>query len=229
MSTTTPTPAQSTSQASEGNAPAAPAAVTPPAAAPAAPVKTDATVTPPAAVVPPAEPAKKDESAPAAKAETPPAKDAVPEKYELKLSEGSQLKPEHLEEISTYAKSKNLTQEQAQELLSREEAVVKSHVDGQQKIVNDEIENWKVLTSQDKEIGGEALPQNLEFAKRALGRFGNDVFRGMLDATGFGNHPEVIRFFSKIGKAIAEDKIIAPGAQGGPTIQSMEEKFYGKK
>lgn len=218
MSTTTPTPAASTNQAGEGT-------TTTTVASPAEGAPASTAVTPPADGTA----TKKDDSAakPAAevKPDTPP---AAPEKYELKLDEGSHLKPEQVEEFSAYAKSKGLTQEQAQELLTREDKAVRSYADAEKQTVEAEIENWKQLASQDKEIGGEALPQNVEHAKRALDRYGNDTFRGMLDKTGFGNHPEVIRFFSKIGKAMSQDQMIKPGAQGGPSIQSMEEKFYPK-
>lgn len=151
----------------------------------------------------------------------------VPEKYELKLSEGSLLAPEAVQKIEEFAKANKLSQEKAQELLTREETLIKSHVDSQLNAHNERIESWKVAASKDKEIGGEAFGQNAELAKRAVEKFGSAELKQMLDATGFGNHPEVIRVFARIGKAMSEDKIISGGAPPSAPKKSIAEKFYG--
>jgi len=49
-------------------------------------------------------------------------------------------------------------------------------------------------------------------ARKALETFGTPELRDVLNMTGMGNHPEVIRAFYKAGKAISEDRFV----QGNP-------------
>lgn len=189
------------------------------AAPPTAPVSTEI----PAAVVSEAAPAV---TPPQTNSEAPPTP-VVPEKYELKLSEGSLLAAETVQKIEEFAKANKLSPERAQELLTREETLLKSHVETQVSAHNERVEQWKVAASKDKEIGGEAFGQNAELAKRSLEKFGSPELKEMLSATGFGNHPEVIRVFARIGKAMSEDKIITGGTPPSATQKSRAEKFYG--
>jgi hypothetical protein len=57
-------------------------------------------------------------------------------------------------------------------------------------------------------IGGDKLAENLGIARKALDQFGTPELKDVLNMTGFGNHPAVIRAFYKIGKAISEDKFV---------------------
>lgn len=138
-------------------------------------------------------------------------KNKPPEKYVLKLPENAKLDAAHVEKVSTIAKERGLSQEQAQAMLERDNQLISEHTDGMTKNYEKTMEQWVVSAKEDKEIGGAAFVENVEMAKRVLDRFGNDSLKNELNATGFGNHPEVLRLLSKIGKAMGEDKlVIAP-------------------
>ena len=55
---------------------------------------------------------------------------------------------------------------------------------------------------------GSSFDANLKTAKSALDTFGNDALKSLLVETGFGNHPEIIRFMYRAGKAISEDSYV---------------------
>lgn len=182
------------------------------------PVQSTETPTPVEGAAPVAEPVK----------ETPPVeppaevKPVVPEKYELKTSEGSKLTSEQVKEVETYAREKGLSNEQAQELLTRQDSVVKSFHDQQVADHEAQVSQWVEAAKNDKEIGGTKFNEHVEYAHRALKHFdtNGDLSKG-LELTGFGNHPEIIRVFAKIGKAMANDKFVhappgAPPAQKRP-------------
>jgi len=57
----------------------------------------------------------------------------------------------------------------------------------------------------DEEFGGQKFNENAGMAKEALKQFGNEELSDLMDSTGLGNHPEVIRFFFRVGKAMKED------------------------
>ena len=151
---------------------------------------------------------------------------AAPEKYDLKLPEGSPFDASAIERTAAYARERGLTNDQAQALLERESSAVKGFADAQQANLKATMEGWVKAAQSDTEIGGANFGANVEMAKRALTRYGTDEFRKALEETGLGNHPEVVRTFLRIGKAMAEDRTILTG--GAPRPQrSMEEIFYG--
>ena len=156
---------------------------------------------------------------------TPP---ALPDKYELKLPDNSLLDPSTIERISTYAKEKGLSNEAAQEVLNRENAAVTAYHEAQNQQVTEIRNAWVKEAEADKEIGGDKFKENLSLAKRVVDRFGSEAFKTALNETGFGNHPEVIRTFARIGLLMADDKLVTSGQSSGGT-KTMEETFYGKQ
>lgn len=154
-------------------------------------------------------------------------KPAAPEKYELKLPEGSALDPARLEGIVAYAKARGLSQEAAQELLQREHEAVDSYSKGRQALYDQQRTTWAEAVKADAEIGGDTMAQNVELAKRVLTRYGSESLVKTLDDTGLGNHPELVRVFARIGKQMSEDQLVLPGAgSNGP--KDDRELFYGK-
>lgn len=150
----------------------------------------------------------------------------VPEKYELKLSDDSILSADEVDKISTYAKEKGLSNEEAQELLNLKDNAVKSYHESQKQLLEQKQSEWLEATKADKEIGGDKLNESVELAKRVITKYGSDSFVNMLEETGFGNHPEVVRVFSKIGRLMANDKYVMPGSNAGGA-KSYEDIFYG--
>jgi hypothetical protein len=151
----------------------------------------------------------------------------VPEKYDLKLPEGSLLSASQLEALATYSKENKLTAEQAQGLLEREHQAVATYVENQKQELAKKPEAWLAEAQADKEIGGDKFGENTELAKRALATFGSDTLKKILNDTGLGNHPELVRAFVRIGKAMSDDKLVLPGAHAGGK-KSIEDIFYGK-
>ena len=68
--------------------------------------------------------------------------------------------------------------------------------------------DWANQSKSDQEFGGESLDTNLEIAKQALNAFGTDALKSLLSESGLGNHPEIIRFMYRAGKAISEDSYV---------------------
>jgi len=45
-----------------------------------------------------------------------------------------------------------------------------------------------------------------------------------LDVSGLGNHPEMIRFLNRVGRAISEEKVVVGGSNVAP--QTRESLLY---
>ena len=153
----------------------------------------------------------------------------VPDKYDLKLPEGSLLDPSAIERHAQRAKELKLSNEEAQKELDRDHETVKSYVEGQKAQLKKQSEEWVKAAQSDAEIGGseQKLKESSELARRALKAFDTSgSFSQFLDETGLGNHPDAIRVFAKIGRAMGEDKLIHGGAAPAGT-RTLEDRLYG--
>jgi len=194
-----------------------------PPAPPAPPSGTDSQ-TPPA--TPPADPAATatPDTTDSTKA-TPPAK-VVPEKYDLKLPEGSLLDASLMEKATASYKAWGFSNEEAQKALERDHGLISAYAENQKKQAEEMQGAWEKEVKADKEIGGDALPKNLEMAKRFVAKFADDALKKDLDSTKLGNHPGLIRMLVRASKSMSEDQLVLPGTQAGGK-KSMEEVFYG--
>ena len=136
----------------------------------------------------------------------------APEKYEFKLPEGIQLDANGTQAFSDVAKELNLTQDAAQKGLDKMGPVIAGR---HAEVLTQARAQWVEGAKGDKEFGGEKLTENLAVAKKALDTFGTPELRTLLNESGLGNHPEIIRAFFRAGKAISEDKFVTAGS-GSP-------------
>lgn len=144
----------------------------------------------------------------------------------LKVPDDSFLKPSEVEQIKSYAKEKGLTNDQAQELLNQRHDAIQEFVKDRQ-AENAQVQaQWLEQVKSDPEIGGEAFGQNVEIAKRALDKWASPEIRQYLEETQLGNNPNVVKFFVRIGKAMANDTLVVPGAQSGASGKTAEERMY---
>jgi hypothetical protein len=150
------------------------------------------------------------------------------EAVELKLPEHSLLDASAVERISAYAKQKGLDNTQAQMLLERESEAVSQFRADQESALKTKATEWKAELLKDQEFGGEAFAKNAELAKRALQKYADPSFVEVLESTGLGNHPALVKMLYRIGKAQAEDSFVNPSAHGAQN-KDIADVFYGSK
>ncbi len=153
------------------------------------------------------------------KAEGEPEKKA-PETYDLKLSDKSLLTEDDLKKVAEEAKKLNLTNEEAQALADGKNQAVQDYVDSGNKVTA----GWLDQAKKDSEIGGDNFEQTVLDGNAALERFASPELQDLLYATKFGNHPEVIRAWAKVGKAMRGDKFVVAGGQPPPKVEESERK-----
>ena len=123
-----------------------------------------------------------------------------------------------LDDFKEFAHYNNLTQDQADNLLGlfsdlQEEDAINEEQAMEDLKVQSTIElqrNW-----------GKNYDGNLDYARRAYAQFASPELSEVLDGTGLGNHPEMIRAFSKIGQMLGEESL-AVGTGLGRTQQSPQ-------
>lgn len=132
----------------------------------------------------------------------------APEKYEFAMPQGVQLDAKGVEAFSDVARELNLPQEAAQKVLDKMGPVLANrHAEA----LTQARTAWADGARNDQEFGGEKFAENLAVARKAIDQFGTPELRVLLDQSGLGNHPELIRAFFRAGKAISEDKFVSSG------------------
>lgn len=149
----------------------------------------------------------------------------APDKYEaFTMPKGMEEDKALAEKFSPLAKKFNLSQAEAQELIDINTASLQAHMDAQETAWTDLKAEWEKQTKTDKEIGGVDLEKNLAIAKTGLTKFGTKALSVALEAMGAGDHPEMIRFFYRVGKELAEDT--ATGGKGAKANLTRAQILY---
>lgn len=153
--------------------------------------------------------------------------EGAPEKYEFTLPEGVTLDTGAVEQFEPILRELNLSNEQAGKLVGKFHELRAAEAKASDEAFVQQVEGWAKQVREDPEIGGQAFEVNVKAAQSAIAAFAPPALRELLDSTGLGNHPDVVRFCMRIGKALSEDKTAGPAGAGGGQ-RSIEERLYGK-
>lgn len=149
-------------------------------------------------------------------------KNEVPETYEaFKVPEGVEMDEALLAEFAPLAKELGLTQDQAQKLVDLQTKMALGEDTARSEMLNKALEkqrnDWADQVKNDPEIGGAKFDATIATATKAVSTFFGDDFRTLLNESGIGNHPALIKGLHKIGLAISEDKMVLPGTDATVT------------
>ena len=158
---------------------------------------------------------------------------AVPETYELEAPDGFTVDPQALAVATPVFKELGLSNEQANKLMP----VAAKFAAGLSDKLNAQIlsqvradrKAWLDTAMADREIGGANWKQTLAKGAFALDNLGfpkGSPFRVLLDESGLGNHPEMIRAWAKVGRAIGEDGDFVRGAGTPHSRRDTAETLY---
>jgi hypothetical protein len=176
---------------------------------------------PPAVPEPtPAEPGPETE--PAEGEEPKEGEDGPPEAYDFKAPEGVALDPVAVEAFAPVAKELGLTQTQAQRVVDLYAGLQAQQAEAQA----EQVKAWAKQVTTDKEIGGAKWAEHRAVIARARDAFASPELVQLMEQTGLGSHPEVIKLFVRVGKAISDDGHVI-GGNPGPDPRSAEG-FYAR-
>lgn len=167
--------------------------------------------------------------------------EGVPEQYAFEPPEGLELDDEtkgRIEAFADTAREMGLTQKQYQSLIEYDLNRAQQLNDVAVESWDRQVEGWRKSAKADKEIGGEKFAENLKVAESAIKQFGDPDLRALLkspspenpNGLAIGNHPAVLRFLNRVGKAIADPKLLqgdaAPQTEG--TLKRMYPSMFDK-
>ncbi len=211
-------------------------------AAPAA--STEATGTAPATVLgapPPAEDKaaapqtavaaeEKTDAAPSADAASPEAKpaEAPAGELELKFPEGMQVDAKMLDGFKAIAKEAGLKPEAAQKIADLYAQQQSAQTKAAEEAMAATQQQWAEALQSDPEIGGAQFETTKALAQKVIRQFGTPELRSFLERTGLGNEPSLVKFVTKVGRAMSEDQIggTTKEADGPPSEQEFLSRLY---
>ena len=102
---------------------------------------------------------------------------------------------------------------------------LREHEAGQRLQWQEQVNKWRKEATEDPQLGGANLPATVARAQLALDRFDESKRIGqLLEQTGYGNNPDVLRFFNRLADALMEDGLVQ--GQAGGSMPPLEERMY---
>ena len=139
----------------------------------------------------------------------------VPESYEAFTdAQGNPVSNDDFKGFTEAAKSVGLSQENAQKMFTAMYGEADNYV---RRRTQEFAAQWAEQSKADPEFGGANFNQNMGQIAAAYRQFATPELKQLLDASGLGNHPEVMRLFYRVGKALSQDTGVR--AQGAPEQQ----------
>lgn len=173
--------------------------------------------------------APQPEPAPAPEQPTEPPKDAPQEPFAPKVPDGMPVDTVMAEAYTKFAADNNLDPKTAQAVVD----FYANHVQGQSEAKFALQKQWREELVNDPNLGKgsiDTLRAELERTNAAIRRFApegkaDEIF-GILNDTGLGDHPSIVRMFVNMARAVGEDSI-TPQAMGKAEAVSTEDFYNG--
>lgn len=148
----------------------------------------------------------------------------APASYEdVRLPPGAQDTQGLLNEFKQLAQTLNLPPQAAQQLVEWEFSRAQNLSRQQEAQHQQLLQNWADAS---KEMLGPSYEEDLALAVRAADTFGGEPLRQLLEETGLGNHPVIVKTFCQIGRATAEDSSLG-GKEASGGDKTFAEALYG--
>ncbi|SNS15950.1 hypothetical protein [Pseudomonas segetis] len=149
-----------------------------------------------------------------------------PDEYaDFTVGEGAEIDADVLNDFKGIAKELGLTQEGAQKLIDLQSAMAAKQEQALSESREGLRKQWSEAVRNDPEFGGEKYDENVAIAAKTMQAFGDDTLRTLLNDSGLGNHPALVKFCHRIGKAISEDRLVMPGTQAAPAEMTIVDAF----
>lgn len=146
--------------------------------------------------------------------------EAEPGEWSLTAPEGMEA---HQEEFTAFAgtmsqwlkDNPNATAQDAlAEAAKMQAQKVADATKGAQTAFENQVSEWETLARKDKDIGGDKFSENVAIAVKGLEKFGSPELKALLNQTGLGSHPEVIKAFHRVGKLVSDAGISGEARPG---------------
>lgn len=148
------------------------------------------------------------------------AEPAAPDYAGLKLAEGYTVENDGIARLVKVATENKVP-------LDRLQAHIDQFIAADQKFLADEnarheaaLKAWTDELKADKDIGGAKYDENMAHAKKWVETFGGPELTKLLDETGLGSHPLLVRALVKAGREAAEAPLVGSGISSAAAVDA---------
>ena len=120
-----------------------------------------------------------------------------------------------LDGFREFAHDTGLTQDQADNILKLYGDIQEEQEESQQNSL-DELRTNTTMELQKE--WGKNFDGKMDYAKRAFAQFASPELSQLMDESGMGNHPEMLRVFAKVGELMGEDSLVVGTGLGSSQL-----------
>ena len=164
------------------------------------------------------------------------------------IPEGFTMDEAQTSEVSAVAKEFGLDQAQAQKMVDKHFDIVSKNNDSIMDAKESTLKEWASEAMADKEFGGSNLSDNMAGARKAMNSFSQPAvdadgkailhqegsLKGqqmsevevLMNESGWGNHPAMIRVFHRINQAMSEDSFVQGDMKPREQKKTAAETMY---
>lgn len=154
----------------------------------------------------------------------------VPEAYDFTdvLPEGTEIDQGLLDAVTPVFKDLGLTQEKASALTKAYAEAQAAQAEAMNEQITEIVSGWRKEAMADKEIGGDNWAQTTKVGNALVKKFGDKALVDeILVGAGYGNHPAMIRFLSRIGSQFSDDTFVTGEHIDTSEPMAKEVAWYG--
>ena len=126
-----------------------------------------------------------------------------------------------LDGFRAFAHDTGLTQDQANSILSLYGEMQEEQETAQKEGIDELRTNTTVALQKE---WGKYFDGKMDYAKRAFAQFASPELSQLMDSSGLGNHPEMLRVFSKIGELLGEDSLVVGTGLGSSQLSPEQAR-----
>jgi len=156
----------------------------------------------------------------------------LPDRYMLAL-EGFSIDPALVQNADPVLRDLGLSNDDANKLMPVARDIMARTQESLVRQIEDSAavqkKEWYDAFVADPEIGGARRGETEHFAAKALDALGfgdGHPFRNALNASGFGNHPDLIRAFRRLGELVGEDGGLVRPMTASTRVRPVWERLY---
>lgn len=150
------------------------------------------------------------------------AKPYVADELKALIPEGIEYDEQTGKDFVDLVNKYGLPRDAVTDLVGLQNRAVQAHSDANAKLWGDTQDQWRDQVSKDAEIGGDKTTPALANISKLLDKYGKDIptLRQAFDLTGAGNHPDMVKFLSRVAKDLAEGGPVSGNPSGAPKDQA---------
>ena len=126
-----------------------------------------------------------------------------------------------LDGFRAFAHDTGLTQDQANSILSLYGEMQEEQETAQKEGIDELRTNTTVALQKE---WGKNFDGKMDYAKRAFAQFASPELSQLMESSGLGNHPEMLRVFSKIGELLGEDSLVVGTGLGSSQLSPEQAR-----